>query len=225
MDNINKTLHFLQNTFGSSSYLASNIKEKEYRYNHILRVANIAYEIAEKENLDKEILVIGALLHDISYCNEFKTREDHINHGRNSAKMSIEFLETLNLTIYQRKQILLGIAIHVDDKAEEFETERSIEAKSISDSDNIDRFDIYRIFESLNYDKFLDMSLNEQIEYIDKKLLSYGRFLEYKEELSTSTAKELWQEKIDNYKEIYTNLQRQLVTSKKFIEKLNSNGK
>ncbi len=221
MKNIKTTLSFLKNTFDNSEYLSDNIKEKEYRYNHTLRVANIANKIAENEKLDKEILVIGALLHDISYCNEFKTKEDHINHGRKSSKIVEEFLDTLNLTQYQKEQILVGIAIHVDDSAGEYETIRSIEAKSISDCDNIDRFDIYRIFEALNYERFLDMSLNEQIEFVDKKLLAYNRFLEYKEEFSTNSAKEMWLEKIDQYREVFLKLDCQLKSSNKFLENIN----
>ena len=44
-ENIKKTLNYLKNTFDKSEYLNENILEKDYRYQHTLRVANLAIMI------------------------------------------------------------------------------------------------------------------------------------------------------------------------------------
>lgn len=71
MENIKRALKFLQDTYNNSDHFKQNPNAKEYRYQHTLRVSNIALYLSEKEKLDKEVVVIGALLHDISYANKF----------------------------------------------------------------------------------------------------------------------------------------------------------
>ena len=96
--NIYKTIEFLKDEFDKSAYLSKNQRLKEYRLGHSIRVANIGKEIAIKEGLDEEALIIGGLLHDISYINEFRSEEDWENHGRCSAKIAKRFLVTLELS-------------------------------------------------------------------------------------------------------------------------------
>lgn len=43
---------------------------------HSYRVVNIGKEIAEKEGLNVEDLMIACLLHDVSYCTPFKTQDE-----------------------------------------------------------------------------------------------------------------------------------------------------
>jgi len=50
-------------------------------------------------------------------------------------------------------EICYGIAIHVDGKSD-FKGEKTPLALSIGDADNIDRFDVYRIYDGLRYHKF-----------------------------------------------------------------------
>ena len=71
---------FLKRKFDESEYFADKKPEKDYRFEHSVRVANIGKEIAEKEGMDSNAMVVACLLHDISYINEFKTREDSRNH-------------------------------------------------------------------------------------------------------------------------------------------------
>src|SRR5690625_5120751 len=103
-----------------------------------MRVAYIGRQIAKGEGFDQEVLVIGCLLHDLSYVQYFVEEDDWLNHGRNAAKLARPFLETLSLSSAQVDEICYGIAIHVDDEAD-FKGERSPLALSIGDADNIDR--------------------------------------------------------------------------------------
>lgn len=207
---VQATLNFVRDTFEKSEWLKKNPQEKEYRYHHTLRVVNQAKRIVDAENLDEEIVLIGALLHDISYANEFCSAEEHQEHGRLSARQSKLFLNSLRLTPYQIQQILLGIAIHVDDVAGEFEANRSIEACTIGDADNLDRFDTYRIYENLEYLKFSSRSLAEQLTCIHDKIEAYPQLVEFKKDFSTLTVQRIWQEKIDFQLFFYQQLHQQL---------------
>jgi len=104
--------------------------------------------MAEKEGFDVTEMVIACLLHDVSYCRDFKEESDWLNHGRKAAQIARPFLEELGLPKGRIEDICYGIAIHVDDKAD-FPGARTSFAESIGDADNIDRFDVYRIYETL----------------------------------------------------------------------------
>lgn len=98
-------------------YLKLKIKDT-YRLAHSYRVANIGKEIAEKEGLNVEDLMIACLLHDVSYCTPFKTQDEWQNHGRVSGKMVRIFLESIDYPKERIHDICYAIAIHVDLKAD-----------------------------------------------------------------------------------------------------------
>lgn len=210
VENINKALKFLQTKYEESAYFNQNPHDKAYRYNHTLRVTKQARMIARAEGLDEQVMIIGALLHDISYSLGFSSWEEHRNHGRLSADISKSFLQDLNLTDYQREQILLGVAIHVDDEAGIYEAERSIAARSISDADNLDRFDAYRIYENLQFMKFSEMSLQDQLQFLKEKIEAYPKLVEITHEFVTITAQNEWQEKIAFQNQFYKQLSKQM---------------
>ena len=166
--NIERTIAFLKDQFDRSAFLADRPQDKKYRLEHTLRVANIGRQIAQGENLDEEALIIGCLLHDLSYAEVFH-ENDWRNHGRQAAKMARPFLETLDLSPEQIEEICYGIAIHVDDQAD-FPGERTPLALSIGDADNIDRFDVYRIHEHLSNSSFLTLSYEEQLQSVTELL-------------------------------------------------------
>lgn len=208
-ENINKALKFLQQTYDNSAYFEDHPNEKEYRYQHTLRVSHIAETLAEKENLDKDIVVIGALLHDISYAKGFKTEQEHKNHGRTSAKMVSSFLGELDLTSQQIDEILLGIACHVDGDPMR-DGSLTTNALTISDSDNLDRFDIYRVIENMNYNGFFEKSVKEKIDFLEEKIARKALLLEVEEEFVTKTSKQMWRDRISKHQEIYADLLTQL---------------
>lgn len=210
-DLIDKTERFLKETFDNSAFLNSHPSDKEYRLQHSYRVANIGKMIAEQEGFDATEMVIACLLHDISYCETFQDFEkDWKNHGRTAARISRPFLESLGLAPERINDICYGIAIHVDDEAD-FEGERTPFAETIGDADNIDRFDVYRIYESLQYCKFSDMPFEEKVEKVNDTLERLNDLKSMK--LGTKTAEKLWQERISYNIGFYEKLREQLKNS------------
>lgn len=106
--------------------------------------------------------------------------------------------------------ICYGIAIHVDDKAD-FEGERTPFAESIGDADNIDRFDVYRIYETLEKGKFSELSYEEKTEKVVTTLEKLHKYEEMK--LGTKTAEEIWKQRIAYYISFYEKLEKQLKNS------------
>ena len=207
---IKKTEAFLKETFEASTYLQNNPTERDYRLEHSYRVANFAKAIAEAEGFDVTNAVIAGLLHDIAYCEEMVTREDRMNHGRRSAAIARPFLETLGLSADAVNEICYGIAIHVDDEAD-FQWERTAFCETVGDADNIDRFDAYRIYETLEYLKFSKMNLDDKREKVGSTIEKLNRFKEMK--LGTATAKDLWIQRLDYYIGFYEKLKAQLDNS------------
>ena len=207
---IAKTEAFLKDTFTASTYLRSHPADRDYRLAHSYRVANIAKAIAEAEGFNVTYAVIAGLLHDIAYCEEMVSREDRMNHGRRSAAIARPFLETLGLSADAVNEICYGIAIHVDDEAD-FEWERTPFCETVGDADNIDRFDVYRIYESLQWMQFSEMPLAQKQSQVDSIMEKLTRYKEMK--LGTETAKKLWIERLDYQLGFYDRLKAQLENS------------
>jgi uncharacterized protein len=205
-----KTEAFLKDTFAASTYLQSHPADRDYRLEHSYRVANIAKAIAEAEGFDVTNAVLAGLLHDIAYCEEMATREDRMNHGRRSATIARPFLESLGLRADAVNEICYGIAIHVDDEAD-FEWERTPFCETVGDADNIDRFDAYRIYETLEYLQFSKMRLQDKQEKVNATMEKLNRFKEMK--LGTATAKNLWIQRLEYYIGFYEKLKAQLDNS------------
>lgn len=182
----------------------------EYRYEHSLRVASIALDIAKKEGLDEDRCYIGALLHDLGYSVPYDNPKEYVNHGRIGAKLARPFLESLGYSEEEVNEICYGIAIHVDDKAD-FEGKRTALAVTIGDADNIDRYDAFRIYDRLTWIDYKNLSLEKQKEHVDTVLSSLNKYLDY--ECATRTATLMWKEKISFQLEFYNRLKKQIENS------------
>lgn len=206
---IKKTEEFLKQKFDKAIYLNNHPEDKAYRLEHTYRVANIGSEIALKEGFNETEMVIACLLHDVSYCEEFG-ESGWKDHGRHSARIARPFLRELGAPDERINDICYGIAIHVDDEAD-FEGERTAFAQSVGDADNIDRFDAYRIHETLCNDGFLTMDYDEKLEYVKNRIIKLNQFKDIP--MGTKTAKELWLERLGFYIEFYEKLAAQLESS------------
>ena len=213
MDMIKKTEEFLKDKFDNAIYLNKHLDAKEYRLQHSYRVANIGKQIAIKEDFNVTEMIIGCLLHDISYCEEFG-EDGWKQHGRISARIARPFLKELGLSDNRINDICYGIAIHVDDEAD-FEGERTPFALTIGDSDNIDRFDVYRIHETLVNDDFINLIYEDKLVYVNNRLDRLKELINMP--MATKTAEELWKQRIAFYIEFYEKLLNQLETSKSII--------
>lgn len=210
MGNYEKALEFLKQKYSESEYFKRKPWSMEYRINHSIRTANIGRYIAKCEGMNEEALAIGCLLHDISYALDFNSKEDIINHGRTSAKMVRPFLKELGYTEELINNICYGIAIHVDDKAD-FEGTLNPFSYSIVASDNIDRYDTYRIYDNMEHVHFDKISIEEQLQYVNKMLkqLKKAKLVNF----MTKTANDLWQDKIAFQIKYFNRLLKQLQNS------------
>ena len=182
----------------------------EYRYEHSLRVASIALDIAKKEGLDEDHCYIGALLHDLGYSVPYDNPKEYVTHGRIGAKLARPFLESLGYSTEEVNELCYGIAIHVDDKAD-FEGKRTALAVTIGDADNIDRYDAFRIYDRLTWVDYKNLSLEKQKEHVDTVLSSLNKYLDY--ECATRTATLMWKERISFQLEFYNRLKKQIENS------------
>ncbi|MBO4679865.1 MAG: HD domain-containing protein [Lachnospiraceae bacterium] len=213
-DLISRTEQFLKQKFDDSPYMKAHPEDKAYRLEHSYRVANIGRKIALQEGFDETEMVIAGLLHDVSYCEVFG-ENGWKNHGRRAAQIARPFLEELGLPSDRINDICYGIAIHVDDEAD-FEGERTPFALSVGDADNIDRFDAYRIYETLEMDHFSEKNLEEKRQIVNQRLERMGKF-PY-DMLGTKTAKEICEERLGFYKEFLDKLKSQLDNSAEINE-------
>ncbi len=206
---VNKTIEFLYKKFDESEYLSAKPDKKAYRIEHSFRVANIGRQIVGKEGFDETEMTVACLLHDISYCETFG-EDGWINHGRRAAAIARPFLKELGFTEDRIADMCYGIAIHVDDLAD-FDGEHTPFALTVGDADNLDRFDAYRIHETLCAEDFLHLDLAGKTENVNKKLDLLKKW--EARTFSTKTAKQMWRERITFYISFYQKLQSQLYNS------------
>lgn len=194
----------------SSAFEDVTEREAQYRIEHSFRVANIALEIAKAEGLDCERMYVTALLHDIGYATEMKSREDYRNHGRIGAGIARPFLKELGYSAEEIGEMCYSIAMHVDDQAD-CEGERTPFTLTTQDADNIDRFDAFRLYEGLAGDDYHNIPIADQKVYVEKHLEGLKRLRE--EPFGTATATKMWQDKVDFQLEFYKRLQHQIEIS------------
>ena len=211
-ERVKKTMFFLTDCFDNGSWFKAHPADKTYRLEHSVRVANICGEIARKEGMDEEAAVIAGLLHDIAY-GVMDTSEgyDWSNHGRDGSRIARPFLETLDLPEQTVNDICYGIAIHVDDKAD-FEGLRCPFTETVGDADNIDRFDAYRIYESVRYQaKLEEKSRTEKLNWLCERLAYLNKLS--KIEFATPTATALWRDKVEFQQQYFQRLLAQMENS------------
>lgn len=184
---INKTHEYLWEHLSSSSAQAYDI---DYRFEHSLRVAHIGLKIAEAENANKKVVVLGCLLHDLGKFDS----ERGVDHGRVSAKLARPYLESLDLSQKEVDDICFGIASHVDGKAG-YEYEDILEARIITDSDNIDRFSSAKIHQSKLWDMEDSRSKDEKIQAYQSLVTKWRGYLN-QSPLLTETGSALFQDKV-----------------------------
>ena len=201
---------FLRKTFAEGTLKQQDPYAAEYRVGHSVRAARIARKIAEAEGFDETEMMLALLLHDISYSKWFETRDEWVAHGRSSAAIARGFLKDCGLAEARIQDICYGIAIHVDGDAG-FAGEETKFALSVSDADNIERFDSYRIHETLVTEGFLSLTPKEKEEYTRKKL----EFAEQMRSIhcATDTAEAMWKEIADRYEEFFARLNTQMHNS------------
>lgn len=206
-ERVEKTLAFLKERLSRSDYFREEPSEGTYRLEHSVRVANTAAELARGEGLDEELATVAGLLHDVAYGENVPKGYDWKNHGRDGARIARPFLEGLGFSPREVNDVCYAIAIHVDDKAD-FEWERTAFSETVGDADNIDRFDTYRIYDTLRFMEFEHLPLEERLKWLTERMEKLERL--GKVRLGTPTANLIWREKIDFQKAFFGRLLRQM---------------
>ena len=202
MDIIQTTKAYIKSRFlaemkGSDGY---------YRYTHSLRVAAICRDIVMEEGLDEEMLVLGGLLHDIGYV-ACKSKLDYADHGLKSAEIAADFLKKQGYDPERAESICYGIRIHTQEDEARIRPATVLE-DSVSDADNIDRFDAWRFSRSLAWDGLDKMTVPQM------RRLAITRCQKMQElrnlRFATDTARAMWNEKLELWTDFYSRLGDQM---------------
>lgn len=166
--------------------------EKNYRVEHSIRVANIGKYLAESEDANIKIVVIASLLHDVG---KFDT-VDNMEHGRASAGVAREFLNSTSLSQKEIDDICYAIAVHVDGKCG-YDYVETLESKIVSDSDNIERFGAFRIYQTMLWGKeSTEGPIEERMAAVLKKI-DHRIKLRDEYDLETKRANEIWKDNLN----------------------------
>lgn len=214
MTNIRKTEEFLKEQFAGCAYFKEHPADGEYRLQHSYRVVHAAREIARREGMDEEALVIGGLLHDVGYSLPFEGECGWEEHGRMSARLARPFLEQLDLGPERVQEICYGIAIHVDGEAD-FCGEKTAFALSIGDADDVDRFDAYRIYDAMEYADFRNLKIEDKRKWLWEKLDWINWRLG--EKSGTETARQMIAERLLYQRQYYEKVLKQMEHSEAII--------
>lgn len=113
-----------------------------YRWEHTQRVCHYGELLAEAEGANLEWVLAGCLLHDVAHFEGGEGRD----HGRLGAKMSRPILDEAGYDAKAIDVISHAIAAHVDGEAMD-DLPDTIETAIVSDADNLDRFNTYRLLQ------------------------------------------------------------------------------
>jgi hypothetical protein len=166
--------------------LARYLSGVDYRWQHTLRVAQFGRVIAENEAAQVELVVAASLLHDIAWFDT--DAENSREHGHLGAEKAKPFLVNLGYRAKHIENICYSIASHVDE-----DNPNTLEARVLSDADDVDRFGPFRILQWCfsdidDYDKLAN-KLEERIKRLEQ----------YREEnpLYTLTGQQLFAEQLN----------------------------
>ena len=142
-------------------YKESSLDHYDYWNEHIKYVYNESLKLAEDHNADKEIVILGALLHDIALINKVGKRKDHHINGEIIAR---DLLTKLNYDNVKKERVLKCIYNHRSSK-----NTTSIEELCVSDADILAHFDNIPMLFNYAYN-INKISLNEINEWIKESL-------------------------------------------------------
>lgn len=197
---------------------------RTYRLLHSLRVASIGRRVAESEGLDPNRLELACLLHDIGKFDATW----HVDHGRVAATLVRPFLLNLGMDTTSVEEICQGIAMHTDGRPNypeespnfsgkiDFPEEPTILARSVGDCDNIDRFSLYRIHDTLIYKSFAALNVPRQIDFIDGYLERLVNERTYR--CATRSAQRLWIEALERQESFFVGLREQLGSALPYLD-------
>ena len=142
------------------SYVNKALSEKPDFLAHTRRVVDYSKIIATTENVDMDILVMSAWLHDICWYNQEINSDTLKNHAQESAIQAREILEKINMSDKVIANVSETIAAH-----EQLPDKPTIEMRILFEADHLDRLGaigISRIFSTVGVKVGLEL-INKNI--------------------------------------------------------------
>lgn len=107
---------------------------KSHDWEHTERVYNLCLELSKNEKIDREVLKLAALLHDIGRVEQDQSK-GKLNHAERGVKKAAQILEKYDLPEIKIKKILHCIETH---RFRGKKPPLSLEAKILFDADKLD---------------------------------------------------------------------------------------
>lgn len=205
------------------------IPDAGHDMNHIMRVYNLAFNIAKYEGkIDLDVLQAAILLHDIGGHKEMSDSTGKTDHAIVSAEMAAPILKNLNFSEDKIKHIQDCIISH------RYKTEnkpKSIEAKILFDADKLDSIGAIGIARSFcwvgknnaniyrkpNINEYVKENMNGKINGRIQDKTKHSPQIEFAvkskfliDKLFTKTAKEICRERIIFFENFLNRLEQEI---------------
>lgn len=178
-----KTREFVKNAFIENPHYSFN--HWSVMYNHSVLVFEFAEKLLSEIKADREIVLIGALLHDIGKTYNADPETLHKKHEDLNLEVANDFIESLDLDKISKDKIKEIISFK----------NGSLEEKIIKDADALAFF-----HDKILYSLFLDWAKKEGLEdAIDKKINKFNS-LNFK--ISKKIAEKDYQQMLHAWKNI-----------------------
>lgn len=166
------------------AYAKENLNSPSHGFDHTQRVYNIAYNIGKWEGADLLVVLSAALLHDIG-----RTIEEGIgaDHAETAAFFGKDFLKTINFPKAKINSVFNAIKQHRSSRGA---LPSTVEAKVLSDADNLDALGAIGIGRTFTYGGRLGRDVRGTIRFIRDNMLNRA------EKMYTSTARRLAERRI-----------------------------
>lgn len=151
---IKQTEEFVKKSFINKPHFSFN--DWTVMYNHSLLVRDLALEIANELDCNREVLSISALLHDIGKTQDADEETLHTNHAYFNLQISQDFIDSLNLSKKNMEKVKSIISY----------TSNSIEMDIIKDADAIALYKdkrLYMLFVQWANEKKLDWAIKRKL--------------------------------------------------------------
>ena len=178
----------------------------KYRWEHTLRVAHWAQQLAVEEKADIEKCVVSALLHDVSHF----VSEDYRKHGVKSAEIARDFLQKEGFPKGFTEDVAYAVKSHVGEHHP-----KTVEAKILQDADTLDRFGFIRI---LLFGKTTELADLNKLKERVQSFLDYLGKVERGDfgQMWTKTGEGKLRELVNTNKTIYNGVLEELRNTKHF---------
>ncbi len=148
------------------AYVKEKLDSPSHGFDHTLRVYNLAYHIGKWEGADLLVLLTAALLHDTG-----RTMEEGIgaDHAETAAYYGKDFLKTIDFPRAKLKPVFMAIKHH---RHRHGEAPESVEAKILSDADNLDALGAIGLGRTFTYGGRLSRDVRGTVAFIRDNMLN-----------------------------------------------------